>query len=320
MDDTPRLPVFRAYLATLAFAAENWLDVLRIIAVPVLVATGVTYLLTPQLLRAFMAFPAPGQDADPGAALSALQTVIGVALALCAVGLVTGAMSTAGLLKLLLRGERPRLPVYLAFGREELLILGGQILFVLIMLGVSVAGAILGAILSVAIGALPGAGALTGIAVRVAQLCVMAWIALRLALSNPAAVALGRIGLRPSWTTTSGRVWRLLGYAVLWAVPLLIAQIIVGSALAPPSGDMPSEPPTTDAARFEMMQAYMQRSLAQFDLATATDYARLAFTLLFSAVTTIVLALAPGVVWRMTEPREGTAQPAATDPSAGPWG
>jgi hypothetical protein len=58
------------------------------------------------------------------------------------------------------------------------------------------------------------------------------WLALRLSLTGPMIFAEHRIGLAASWRLTRGRVWVLLGTAVLTFVFLLIAALLENVALA----------------------------------------------------------------------------------------
>lgn len=304
MDETRRLPVFRAVAATFAFLVERWLSVLRIAAIPTALATGLAYLLTPQILRTLIEMPPPGDTSDPAASAAATQTIVFSGLALIAANAVLNAVVFVGLLKLILRGEDPKAPIYLGFGREELALLGTWGLFFLILLGLGIGGGAVSGALGSLLRTLGPAGVLVSLALSLALYAVMIWTCLRLSLAGTAAVDQGRIGLRGSWTTTNGQLWLLLGYWLVLTLPILIIQTILSAVLAaPPVPDAPTSPPQSPEEVWEFYQYTFKQVLQSFDLSAGPGVGRLILAFAQALVFNSVLAIAGGVAWRMLTDR-----------------
>lgn len=295
MEEIKRLPVFRAIAATFAFFLENWVDLLRIAWLPQLV----------QMLLARV-----------------LASVPGGPLLLLVIGLATNALVAAGILKLVLRGEKPSQPFYLAFGSEELRLIGTWCVIVLL------AGAIGGACFIVAFlagqlfGALPGIGAILGAVMAIAAIMGPLWAMVRLSLASPAAVVGPTIGVTPSWRRTAGQFWPMFGFWLVFVALVFAANWIVYVLLLPDyfSGlaEVMQAPP---AERQALAQDFELRLTAMLDLATPAGAGRNAVFFLLGLFCTSLMTLAAGVAWRMTEPENtGGRATSAPETSAGPWG
>jgi hypothetical protein len=301
MEPTERLPVFRAFAATFAIIAERWLDILRIALLPAVVATALTYVLVPQVLNAVLQMPPPGDTPDPGAVGAAAQTMLLSILALAAASAVLNAIVFAGLLKLVLRGDRPKTPVYLGFGREELMLLGTWGLLVLILMAVFFIGGLISGLLN---GLMPVMGSILGIAINIA----MIWFCLRVSLSAPAAIELNRLGLRPSWAATGGQVWLLLGYWLVLMLPVMIVESIINAMLAPPPlPGAPTTPPQSPQEQYDFYMFIIRQTVTNFDLDAGPGIPRAIFAVVQSLSLNVLSAIAGGVAWRMITERKATA-------------
>jgi hypothetical protein len=303
MEDSARLPVGRAFAATWAFIAERWLDIILIVWLPSALGTALTYVLAPRLMDSLVTLMSAGSEPDPAVAGPALQSlaVAGIGLALATA--IANLIAVAGLLKLLIRGEKPGLPFYIAFGRDELLMLAGWALMVGIMFGVVFAGSLILVFARLGFGSLPAAGGVITVVVYIAMFCVICWILARTSLANPAAVSRRKIGLGPSWRATEGQTWLMIGYWALWTVPIFGLQMVAGAVFGtggPPPG---AAQPTTPEEIQQMQAEAFRQAAAVYHLNDAADWGRLAFTFLLTAVLNLLVALAAGVAWRMmTDP------------------
>lgn len=288
MDNTTRLPVVRAIAATFSFLAENWLDLLKIVWLPTLVQVLLVRLL----------------GNVPGGVLLAVIIALG-----------TNAMAASGILKLVLRGERPKHPFYIGFGREELRLIGTWCTIALLAVAIGTVFFIAVFAASSAFSAVPVVGALVSLVLGVAMLAAPIWAMLRLSLASPSAVLGPGIGVVPSWRRTDGQVWPLLGYWAVWVLLMLVINWIVYAALLPDyfSGmrDLMQAPVADRAALAEELQA---RMTAMLDLATPAGAGRNIVLFVVALLGTTLFTLAAGVAWRMTEPAE---TPTA---AGGPWG
>jgi hypothetical protein len=229
-----KLPVFKAIGTTFAFVLGHFFDIVRITWLPLLALTAATWWFLHGILAFVVGITELGPIPDGRAVLDILLKVGPASGVLFLASLVFYPMLYAGLLRLIMRGEKPAGAFYLEFGGDEFRILGTYLLLILINLGVNVAIGIPQGLLFLTLG-----GADVAIAVIVNSLIDIAaaalgiWIALRLSLAFAAAISESGIGIGPSWSIAKGNVWNLLGYWLLWIILGAVVSIACIIAFAP---------------------------------------------------------------------------------------
>ena len=138
-------------------------------------------------------------------------------------------MIVAALFRMLLREEPPGF-LHLRFGPDELRVAAVW----LVMLSAFVAGGLLALYLSGLAGR--AGGWRIGVPAILVLFGALAWLALRLSLAAPVAVAERRIGFAASWRLTKGHTASLLGMAVLTFCLLAMIMVLAWLALALISG------------------------------------------------------------------------------------
>ena len=130
---------------------------------------------------------------------------------------------------------------YFKFGRDELRMVGLNLLYLLLWLGAYVA-LIVWFVVAIIVAGIVAAGmdkgpAQTALVVllsvigMVGPVLAVGWVLVRLSLSGPMTFALRKVQLWPSWKLTRGHVWALSG-AYLISLVLALAGMVVGSCLA----------------------------------------------------------------------------------------
>ncbi|HVI33128.1 hypothetical protein [Phenylobacterium sp.] len=138
-------------------------------------------------------------------------------------------MIVAALFRRLLRDEPPGF-LHLRFGPDELRVAAVW----LVMLSAFVAGGLLALYLSSLAGR--AGGWRIGVPAIIVLFGALGWLALRLSLAAPIAVAERRIGFAASWRLTKGHTASLLGMAVLTFCLLAMIMVLAWLALALISG------------------------------------------------------------------------------------
>jgi hypothetical protein len=228
-----KLPVIKAFSETFAFVFGNYLDILKIILVPVAALAGLGYWLNSKMMPLQAQMLQIDPHADPMGRLQAMAPMFRWLGILFLAALILYPMIYAGLLRFAIRGQKPGF-IYLRFAGDEFRLLLTFILMMLLFLAIAIGGGIVIAIAGVALGAVSKQAA--GIAVLVTCLVlviVLIWIALRLSLSYAAAVGAEGIGIGPSWSATKGAAWALFFYWLLWAVLIAIVGGVFFSLLLP---------------------------------------------------------------------------------------
>jgi hypothetical protein len=298
-----KLPVFRSVGATFAFVIDNWLTLLVIVWVPFLLITALTI----------------GFGAWVSAASSDLMTRSSVvsyaeaqgfsSLTLWlnnALGIVTGLitlMLTAGILRLVIREERPSMPFYLRWGSDEWNLLGTAVVLIVGgFLTLFVTGMVVGLIASQL---LTVPFALFGLSIL--MFCFFVWLAVRVVLAFPAAIGFDQMGITPAWEASSGRFWSLLGYALVWLVLAVIFQIgvllIVIPDIAAIFADAISRG-TSIEAQYEVNLRLQQA----MNPGSPEGIARTILLWALSFVPTVIGAVALGIAWRHVDDQSHVKQ------------
>jgi hypothetical protein len=292
-----KLPVFRAIGATFAFIAKYWLDILKIAWVPAALTCAIYLLIMPPYMAQVGAMETPA----PGDVFAPMLATLPYTLALIIASTVVNVPLVSGLMKLIVRDERPRL-LPIAFGADERNVLGSWGLIFAGCLGLIAVfgGALLLTQLLASLG--PGPGSIIGLVAAVVVVGVGIWLGVRVSLASPAAIALKRIGVQPSWDATEENAWRLIGFWLIWIVAMFIISSFLTPFLTSP-GYLDAVREIGPAARSPArLQAAMKHSnevlAAGYALSDVGNVVRLLANALLAFLATLVLAIASGVAWR----------------------
>ncbi len=226
-----KIPVLATVSRAYGFLLGDAATIVRLAWAPLLIGAGLSYVYGPQIMDATLAAK---DNPDALVALMPMQFLIGL------VTFVTGIMATVVLLRVVIFGDRkPGLLVYLWLGGAELRIIVVTILLVIALIAATIASALVLGLLGAVASAVPGMGALVGLAV-VALVFVFIWAALRLTLISPVVVAENNLGVERSWQLMSGNVLRMLLVLILTFLPYTIVAALIGLAVL--GADVPAFP------------------------------------------------------------------------------
>ncbi len=295
-----KLKVFKAFAATWAFLIQHALDVLKIVWLPLVLQLAAYYALMPGfLMESSMMGAEP--PADGTEAWTRLAPHILPFLGFLLVAIVTSIMMYAGLTRLIVRGEKPKLPFLLSWGADEWRLLGGWAIMAAVFLGVVIALQIV-TMLVAALGLL-GQGPVTILLSFVGALiviCAGIWAVVRLSLFAPATIAEQKIGIRASWEKTDDDFWNLLGFWLLWIVLSVIVQFLTFGLVTPPEYfEVMSGGFGSPEEMEETMRAANEALARGYDLSTPGNALRMLWAFLLNFVYGVIGAVAGAVVWRM---------------------
>lgn len=232
-----KLSVFRAVGATFAYFTGEIATLVRILWLPlILLGVGIA-LVFPRYGAAALAMMELGPAPDPAAAMPLVGSLAAAGGLFMLVFAIFYPMMFAGVMRHVIRGEKPKLPFYLSFGGDELRVLVTYVAVMIMLVLVYVVGVVALIVVSAMLALIPGAGAaiagIVGIIGVIAFLCVLIWFALRMSLALPATIGARTIGIAKSWQATKGNVWRLLAFWVVWGVLFFAAQAVLMAVIMP---------------------------------------------------------------------------------------
>jgi hypothetical protein len=153
-----KIPVFATVSRAYGFLLGEIGTILRLVWAPLLGAAAVSYVYGPQVMDA-----AVRAQSNPSAAVEALP----MQLLLGAVSFVAVIMATVALLRVVIFGDRkPGLFVYLWFGAAEFRLIVAYLLLVIAIIAGAIAVGLVFGLLAVLASAMPGGGAIIGVAAR----------------------------------------------------------------------------------------------------------------------------------------------------------
>jgi len=148
-------------------------------------------------------------------------------------GIIFGAVMNAAIVRSVISPQSHAFG-YMRLGMDE--VRTGIVTLVLTILSVLVSGLIFG-LVGVVFGFAAGAEMpmliLVGVVALIAGLVLMAWLAARLSLAVPITVAEKRIAIFDSWGLTKGRVWPIIGMAVIAFVMTVVVSLLGGLVFLP---------------------------------------------------------------------------------------
>jgi hypothetical protein len=301
-----KLPVFKAVATTFAFTATNFLDLIKIVWAPIALMIVLFALIMPGMGQSMLAMSTVDPGASSEEAMTAFAAMAPMFLLLFVISIAFYLVVFAGVLKLVVHGEKPKLPFYIGFGGDELRLLGTWLLLMLIFIGAYIGVLFVFLILGFLVAAVPAVGIIILPVGGIAALVVYCWLMLRMSLATPATVGQRTIGLGPSWNASKGNVWRLLGYWLIWGLIFFVIQTILIIVLMPgyfeAMGDVFAAAGTGSVEAVDAASQRMNEvALAMYDGSPAA-LARTVAGIIIGTLAIVVLAVAGGVAWRlMTE-------------------
>ncbi|MFZ1990131.1 MAG: hypothetical protein WAW96_10215 [Alphaproteobacteria bacterium] len=217
-----KLPVFKAVGMTFAFVFGKLGDVIRILWLPYLILTAASMWFVYQLLPVVIALfdLNLNEKPDPQQVLAIFQPLWAPCGVLFLASLIFMPMQYAGLLRFLVKGERPGGIFYLQFGRNELNILLTYIVVLLITVGLAI---VFGAAEGIVRVTVPGpTGELARHLINLVRQILNLWIGIKLSLAFAAAIGIGGIGIGRSWSVVKGNWWNLFGFYILLGIIYLL--------------------------------------------------------------------------------------------------
>lgn len=306
-----KFPVFKAFSATIAYLAQHAIDLLKALWLPALLLVALQFYAFSPLFGGFIELLELGENPEPAAAASALGAIGKGTLVLIAGSAIAFPMMTVASLAHLVRGDRRTLPFYLQYGGDELRVLAGFALLSLMILLISLVGALAGAVLSFIIALLaPGArSASDGLGELIANLAIF-WFRLRLCVLFPAAIASRTIGFGLAWNATRDRV---LGLLAFWILIGVIVAIVAALAMGPflgglfPHFEKIGEAAADQTAIRTAMIPLMQELSKLFSLSNPSFPFFAGALYLSTIVTTAIVNVAAGTAWRCLTDRGAPA-------------
>lgn len=162
-----------------------------------------------------------------------MAALAGVMVLLFPLGLLFGAMLNAAVARSVLEPHKSAFG-YLRVGADELRVLAVTLVLAIlafIVFGVmSFAGGVIAGLAAVALG---DAGWVAAFVVGLALVAVGIWLAARFSLAVPITLAEKRIAIFDSWGVTKGRVWAIIGMAILAFIMTIVVSILFSIVTVP---------------------------------------------------------------------------------------
>lgn len=308
-----KLPVFRAIGATFAFLASHIVDVLIIAWLPLALNFVAFVLIMPGYITAASKMQEFGPGSDPAEIAPAVMGMLPHAALLIVAAVLFNLVLICGLQRLVIRGEKPSLPFYLAFGADEVRLLVATLAGLAIDVAIGVAFAVLIFFGDLLAGLGPGPGGIVRFIAIIGLAISTIYVSLRLSLIAPATVDQRKIGLLPSWRTSEENVGNLLGYWLIFGVMIFAVQVVVGvTGLATPPGytDAMAQVFTSGSpadARAAVKHAN-EIMLGMYAFNDVGNTIRLVISYLCTSTIYILLAIAGGVAWRYLTGEAGAGE------------
>ncbi|MDP3736720.1 MAG: hypothetical protein Q8R02_04975 [Hyphomonadaceae bacterium] len=314
-----KFKVFQAIARTFVFTGRNWLPVLKIVWLPCLLQLVAFIVLMSSFMVAYI--EAQTYAAEEGAeAWSRLLPVAPQGILFFLLTCVLTIIMFSGLTKLVVRGEKPRLPFYLAWGADEFRLLTAWAIQFAIIIGIVIAYFVANLLAQGMMSLAPGGvGLLFGILGAVGVAILATWVGVRLSFIAPETIAHRKVGVSSSWEMTEDYYWPLLGFWIIWAIIAQAAQWSSTPYVLPP-GYFEAMQNADFTSREGMQQAMREANLALaagYDMSDIANVLRTTLAFFINFLGSIVIAMAGAVSWKMmTDP--DFAEPVKPAPDADP--
>ena len=304
-----KLDISKALGRTFAFIFGNILDVLRIIWLPTAIQLTAFFLLMPGYVRGTAALAVPGEPEEAAEVMSKAIPAFGLLGLFMLIAFATSVAMVIGLTRLVLNGEKPRLPFYAGWGADEWRLAGGWALFFVVVGCLVIALQFGGLLLRGVLGQGPQAGIIV-LLVNLILLGGIVWVSVRLSLLAPATVVNRKIGLGISWEKTDDEFWSFFGFWAIFAVIFGIAYVVLYFTYLLPPGYFASfegMDPTDRSTVLEAMRKANDVMVRSYDLSNIDNVMRLTIGALFGPIAGAVIAVAGAAAWKVTADTPETA-------------
>jgi hypothetical protein len=309
-----KLPVFKAIGATFGYFATHGLGVVKALWLPTLLFTGAMLFLLPKYFAPVVSLMELGPTPSPQQAAQIMGPAFQWIGLLLLAAFLFQPMAYVGAMRHVLRGQELKAPFYLGFGGDELRVAATFILMI-ILIGIVYVIGVLGLMaLTAALGALgqgaAWAGALAGI-LGIALFGFILWIALRLSLSLPAAVAEKRIGLPYSWRAGKGNTLRLLLFFFIFVLIMIPAVAVYVNIMMPDyfsSLKKIAEAGTDIAKSHEIQTAMMKKQMEALTPGSDGYLVRAAGVFLYNLFMNALWTIPPAIAYRFISGDAGKAR------------
>ncbi|WP_425409576.1 hypothetical protein [Hyphococcus sp.] len=298
-----KMPVFTAFSASISYVAAHFLTLLRITWLPALLLMAVMTYVMPALSQAQLnMIEIESAGGDQAAVFAAMGDGLKSNAILLLASAIFYPMMIAGVLKHVVRGEAPRLPLYLSYGPDEFRVFVTYVLLIVMFMLAAIAGAlgvtVIGVISALASQAVAG---LVSLLLMLAFFAGIIWFMLRLSVAFAASVGERTVGIAKSWEATAGAGWSLLCYWLLWfLVFIVIGGVYAGIA----AGEMFSLIPEMiasggdEAAMREIEERIAQAQLNMYDISKPRYWTYAAATYAYTILSVALWTAAGGVAYR----------------------
>lgn len=298
-----KLPVFRAVGATFGFLIDNWLTILVIVWLPLLLTAGLTMAFGAYVATTSADLMSRAYEVSYAEAQGIASLVGWLNNALSVVSGLISLMLVAGILRFVIRDERPSMPFYLRWGSDEWNLLGTTVVLVVGAILIMFVTGMLLALITPQLIYIPFAM----VGVGLFLFCFFAWLVIRVCLAFPAAVGFDQMGIVPAWEASSGRFWALLGYMLIWLVLAIVYQVAIMLLVIPDIAAIFADAVSrgaTPEAQYEM-NLRIQEAL---NVGSAEGIARMILLWVLSFVPTVVGAVSLGIAWRLIDDQSHVKQ------------
>lgn len=283
-----KLPVLKAVATTFEFTREHWLRLLQIVWAPLLAMFAASSWFQFHIATRIDELQSRAISYDEELAFRSEVFWLNAGLSIL-MGLL-GVVIAAGLLRLVIRGERPSLPFNLRWGTDEWVMLGTGVASLLVSYLIITLGFFLTGLTVQALGL-----ANLGLWLFVPFLAAFIWLSVRLTLALPAAIGREQIGIAPAWTASSGQFWRLLAYVLIWVLIGLLFQTAVFAIVMIDQFGLVWEGLSGRMGLFEINMRLQQLATPE----TLLGVLRATVFTLVSATSAIVWTVSLGIAWKL---------------------
>jgi hypothetical protein len=220
---------------TFSFLFGHIADVLKIAWLPIVLQLAAFYLLMPGYVRATGGLSLAREPEEVASAWGQAVAGFGMFAVFLLITFFSSIAMVVGITRLTLKGEAPRAPFYLGWGKDEWRLMAGWLIFAAIIAGLVIL--LQGG--SIILARLMGGGPIAAMIVLVVNLVLLLTIfvvCVRLSLLAPATLATGKMSLRESWERTDDHFWGFLGYWLLFFLMFFVIYVVITLNFTLPPG------------------------------------------------------------------------------------
>jgi hypothetical protein len=295
---------------TFSFLFGHIVDVLKIAWLPIVLQLAAFYLLMPGYVRATGGLTLAREPEEVAAAWGQALPGFGMFALFMLITFVSSIAMVVGITRLTLKGEKPRAPFYLGWGKDEWRLMAGWLIFAAIIAGLVILLQGGGFLLRGLVGGGP-IGAMIILVVYVVLVVAIFVVCVRLSLLAPATLVTGKMSLRESWERTDDHFWGFLGFWLLFFLMFLVVYLLIYFNFSLPPGYFgafagmnPREP---DSMR-EAMEKANGMLIASYDFSNIGNALRQTPGALIGPICGVITTIAGATAWKLTSEEEPAAE------------